>query len=173
MISMMIIISAFIATCVSSNPEDHDQEIIGTWKLQEWTSVLPDSTTVFPFGAKAFGKLIYEPNGEMMAFFMADARGLFTNDSPAERDPQEALSAFNSFFAYSGPYELNKDSSFVIHTVEACSNPNWINRKQTRYYYLSGDSLILTTPPIRVQGTMNNASVQKLTWLREPKIGRS
>lgn len=152
--------------CVHAEPEHPNDDFIGSWKLLSWKAKLADGTIVYPYGREAYGKIIYEPNGEMNAILMADERKLMSSESVDERIPEEALAAFNSFFAYAGPYEVHRDSGFVLHHVEACINPNWVGRTQRRQYEFKRDSLILSTPPISVRGTRQQAVQQTLRWVK-------
>ena len=148
------------------NPDIQDQ-FVGTWFLKEWTAKLENGQINYPYGPKAYGKLVYDSKHGMTGILMADQRELFSSASVATRSPDEAILAFNSFFAYSGPYEIHPDSSYVLHHVEACSNPNWVGGTQKRYFSFEDDNLILTTPPIAVRGSENQAVEQKLVWSRE------
>ena len=154
----------FIWASCNSNQQRIGGQIHGTWELEKWTTTLADGTVIYPFGEEAYGKLIYDEYGQMTALFMADDRDLMSSADIRERKPEEALLAFNTFFAYAGPYTIDQDSSFVLHTVEACSNPNWVGRTQKRQFNLQKDKLILSTPPIAVEGSGNQASSQILIW---------
>ena len=151
-------------SCKSDQSESSNADFLGSWKLTKWTSVLADGTEVYPYGKDAYGKLIYESNGEMSGIMMADDRALMSSADVGSRKPDEALAAFNSFFAYSGPFEVRRDSGFVLHHVEACINPNWIGVTQKRFFEFKDGNLILSTPPIAVQGTQNQATKQTLIW---------
>ena len=155
-----------IAGCTSEGLREmsNNTPLLGSWQLVSWTTENPSGEVHYPYGKEAYGKLIYESNGNMTALLMSDDRALFTSEDIGSRKPEEALKAFNSFFAYAGPYTVVKDSSFVLHKVEACNNPNWVGRTQKRMFALSGDTLTLSTPPIAVLGNETRASKQVLVW---------
>ena len=161
---IVILTFFFIWTSCKSDQQSIGERIHGTWQLEKWTTTLADGTVVHPFGQEAYGKLIYDEFGQMTALFMADNRELMSSADIRERKPEEALEAFNTFFAYAGPYSIDQDSSFVLHKVEACSNPNWVGRTQKRQFKFEKDKLILSTPPIAVEGSGNQASSQILIW---------
>ncbi len=162
-----LVLFVILFSCQSDHPsKEVNADFIGSWKLEKWTATLADGSEVFPYGQNAYGKLIYESNGEMSGIFMADERSKMSSDDVATRIAEEALAAFNSFFAYSGPYHIDRDSSYVLHTVEACINPNWIGRQQKRFFKIENRKLILSTPPIMVQGTQSQSVQQTLIWHR-------
>ena len=163
-ILLLILIISLLACTVEVEPDVENADFIGSWKLEKWTANLADGTEVYPYGEKAYGKLIYEANGDMSGILMADDRKRMSSDDVSTRLPGEALSAFNSFFAFAGPYKVNRDSAFVIHKVEACINPNWVGRNQKRFFNFENGALILSTPPIAVQGTRSQAVQQTLIW---------
>ncbi len=162
---MLIGVVAILISCQIELGEEHpNADFIGSWKLEKWTAKLADGSEIYPYGTAAYGKLIYEESGEMNGILMADNRAKMSTDDVGTRIAEEALTAFNSFFAYAGPYEINRDSSYVIHRVEACINPNWVGREQKRFFSFENGNLILSTPPIAVQGTRSQAVHQTLVW---------
>lgn len=158
-------VALLLTSCtISIDEDDITSEFIGSWKLKHWTAELSDGSIVYPYGERPFGKLIYEINGEMTGILQAENRELMSSIEVTQRDPEEAMAAFNSFFAYSGPFEVHQDSSLVIHHVDACINPNWVGKDQKRFYEFKNGQLILSTPPIAVQGTQSQSVKQTLTW---------
>ena len=143
---------------------EENSDFIGTWNLEEWSSTLSDGQIIYPYGENAYGRITYNPNGEMMCILMADDRALMSTIDIDTRIASEALEAFNSFFAFSGPYAVNRDSSFVTHTIEGCINPNWVGVNQKRYFKFDDGKLTLSTPPIKVLNSESQETQQVLVW---------
>ena len=166
MILLIVTIAMISHGCEEKAAIHPDGDFIGNWKLDSWSSTLPDGREVYPYGENAYGRISYHVNGEMIAILMAEDRSKMSTIDVDTRIASEALEAFNSFFSYSGPYEVNRDSSYVVHTVEGCINPNWVGAKQVRHFKFEKDKLILSTPPIKVINTENQATQQVLVWSR-------
>ena len=66
--------------------------------------------------------------------------------------------------AYYGPCEVNVENRTLTTHVEGSMYPNWEGADQVRFYELSGDQLILRTPPIAF-GDEEFTGV--LTWERK------
>ena len=55
-----------------------------------------------------------------------------------------------AYFAYCGTYEVRGNE--LIHRIEASLMPNWIGGEQLRFWSLAGDTLSISTPPLRLDG---------------------
>ena len=83
----------------------------------------------------------------------------------------EALAAGHGYVGYSGVVaveDVEGESSAaltgtVVHTLDACSYPNWVGTEQRRRFELDGDTLTLTTPPIERGGA---GAVATVRWVR-------
>ena len=51
----------------------------------------------------------------------------------------------------------------VIHRIEWSLMPNWIGGEQQRFWELDGNTLSITTPPLRLEG---RPQVSALVWER-------
>ena len=40
----------------------------------------------------------------------------------------------------------------VVHHVEGASHPDWIGTDQKRYFELSGNRVVISTPPMMIRG---------------------
>jgi Lipocalin-like domain len=69
---------------------------------------------------------------------------------------------FSTYLAYCGRYEVEGD--VVVHHIEMSLFPNWVGGDQRRQSELSGDKLVLRTPPMELGGDL---IVNELRWIRE------
>lgn len=125
----------------------------GVWRLVSAEYRATDGTVVdSPWGAEPQGILIYDSYGNMSAQLGRRDRARFAGQDQLRGTPQEIKSAFESYNAYWGRYEVDEHARTVTHHVEQAMFPNWTGSKQLRYYKLEANRLILTTPSIRRGG---------------------
>lgn len=77
------------------------------------------------------------------------------------RGESERAEAYSSYIAYCGKYRLEAD--VVVHTLRMSLFPNWVGGEQRRTAELSGDRLVLATPPTLVG---EQVLVNRLYWVR-------
>lgn len=146
--------------------QSHPPHLMGEWTLEDWTATTTNGDVLDPFGQNPLGRLFYTEEGSVVLVLMRSDRKMFASDDPSERSLEEIEEAFNSFFTYSGRFEVNSTDGYIEHEVELCSNPNWVGKTQTRYFELKGNSLVLTTPPIETTSTADQAVNHKLVWTK-------
>jgi hypothetical protein len=129
------------------------QDIIGPWNLLAMEATSQDGAVMHPFGESPTGMILYDPSGYMFYIAMRSDRGNFESGDVLGGTPEEKVAAFESFDAYNGTYEVNIDDQIITHTVEASRTPNWKGTKQVRHFRLSGNKLIIETPPILAQAS--------------------
>lgn len=143
--------------------------LLGSWRLTDYWREQGEQR-VQPFGAQAYGHLMYAADGRMAATLCSPDRPPLTSAPRLDwsGDIAEWAAAAQSYFAYTGSYELvSKDGDgFVIdHHVEAALLPNWIGTTVRRWGRLSGAKLLLTTfDPARPLG--KSAAASTLAWVR-------
>jgi hypothetical protein len=137
--------------------------LIGGWRLRRWVAIDAAGTEVFPMGTAATGYLAYTADGTMVALMGSGDRSPFDSDDVTGGSDAERASAFASFIAYAGRYEVTSDT--VIHDVEASLFPNWIGTRQRRGWQLdrAGRELTLIAQGIRQGGEIRT---HRLTWDR-------
>jgi hypothetical protein len=137
------------------------EELVGRWQLTAWTATSEDGSVSTPFGDRPQGCVIYTRGGWMSGqLAVADRRELSTPVALAGTDSERA-EAYSSYVAYCGEYRLEAD--VVVHTLRMSLFPNWVGGEQRRRVELSGDQLILATPPTPVGGRI---LVSRLHWVR-------
>lgn len=135
-------------------------KIVGTWQLVSWVYINEKGETVHYFGEDAKGILMYDAHGNMNAQLMKSGRKSFAGESISGGTPAETYDAFHSYLAYFGTYREEAPGE-VVHTVEGSLFPNWLGHKEVRYGRIERDLLILSTPPIPVEG---GKIVFHITW---------
>jgi lipocalin-like protein len=135
----------------------------GTWQLVAWRRIAADGTISYPLGADARGQLIYTSNGTMAVQIAAATRPTIPTEDPLGGDPDARASAYSTYLAYFGTYEVEGEQ--VIHHLDSSLFPNWSGQDQARALGPEGDDLVLRTPPMRLaDGT---TVVNELAWSRE------
>jgi hypothetical protein len=135
----------------------------GTWKLVAWRRIAADGTISYPLGADARGQLIYTSNGMMAVQIAAAIRPTIPTEDPLGGDPDARASAYSTYLAYFGTYEV--DGEQVIHHLDSSLFPNWSGQDQARALGPEGDDLVLRTPPMQLSD--GTTVVNELAWSRE------
>ena len=169
MIRSIIICALALTICACSNRQSasaNKNTLIGSWELQKWTAQKGTENEFFPYGENAFGRLAYMEDGSMFLTLMKENRDRFPHEGLSSGTVEENDAAFRSFFHYTASYSVNPDSSFVVHTVEACTNPNWIGEQQRRNFRIMDDTLFLSSPKISTAVSGDQPAVHQLKWIR-------
>jgi hypothetical protein len=90
-----------------------------------------------------------DKSGYLSGQLMRCDRPQFASDSPT---PEEAQVAYLTYLAYFGKVDINEEEKTLVTHVEGSLNPDWVGTEQLRYFELSGDRLILRTPPMQLGG---------------------
>jgi len=126
-------------------------KIIGTWKLVSWTYTNENNEVVDFFGKDPEGILMYDKHGYMNAQLMKLGRPAINAKALGEGTPEEIALAYKGYAAYYGRY-FESAPGELTHEVEGSLFPNWVGGKETRYAKFEGDFLILSAPPVVVNG---------------------
>jgi hypothetical protein len=122
------------------------RELLGSWHLTEWKTVMDDGRVLHPYGADATGLLVYAQDGGMSACIARPNRPRWTTGNPRSAPEGERLAAFDSYFHYAGRWRLEDRGGvpFVIHSVTHALNPDFVGSEQVRQVDLQGDRLVLS-----------------------------
>ncbi len=136
--------------------------VAGVWELLEFRSVDDGGTvTGRPLGESPRGLLIYTPGGWMSGQVAAAGRPAVDSAGPLGGPADQRAAAYSTYLAYWGRYAITGNR--IIHQVDGSLIPGWAGLEQVRYFSLSGDVLVLRTPPMQVAGAMTTG---ELTWRR-------
>jgi hypothetical protein len=118
-----------------------------------------------PFGEHVTGQLVYDAGGNMSAQIMGNARSTFASNDAARGSDSEVREAFEGYIGYFGTYSVDSEKHTVTHRVRGSSFPNAVGSDQLRFYKFDGEWLLLSTPPVVLQGA---ALEFVLVWERVP-----
>jgi len=141
-----------------------ENPFVGSWRLESFELRKSNGQVSFPFGKDAHGYIIYNPDSHMSVAFMRTGRPNFASEELFSGTPEEKGLAYDTYFSYSGTYEIRGDQ--VIHHIEVSMFPNWTGHDQARFYRFEGDLLILSTPPLPVDGLQQTGY---LIWKKSQK----
>lgn len=139
-----------------------DDELVGRWRLVSWTANGEQGGVSYPFGARAEGSVVYTAGGWMSGHLAAGGRLPLPSENILDGTEAQRAAAFSSYVAYCGSYRI--DGDVVVHEVQMSLLPNWVGIEQLRSFELSGDMLLLKTPPIVIGA---DTVVNELHWIRE------
>ena len=106
-------------------------DLVGTWKLVDWTVRLNGGRETRPFGGRATGVITYTDEGRMVATLMKADRPTIGTRSFNEATAMERASAAAGYLSYAGEYEIVGDQ--VHHHVDLSLFPDWVGGTQIRH----------------------------------------
>lgn len=115
---------------------------LGSWSLVSFEHVLPSGEVSKPFGDSPSGSILYQADGHMSAQLCAANPTRFASDDTLCASAEEAAEAWRTYFGYWGGFEVQAETSVVVHRVEGCSFPNWIGTEQSRRFRFDGPNLL-------------------------------
>jgi hypothetical protein len=145
--------------------------LIGAWKLTSYVEKPVDGGPPnHPMSEHPQGIIMYTPDGYMSAQLMRPNRAPFASSDWYRAKPEEYGREGATYFAYSGPFQVDEENRTVTHHVVVSLFPNWIGQTQIRTVRLEGDMLTLgTASPIQSGGQKVNALLQ---WERARLAGQ-
>jgi hypothetical protein len=136
-------------------------DLVGTWRLRSFEMRDEHGNIAYPFGHETGGFITYTTDGRMSVQFGNAQRADLRYDDWLGATVEEIERSARGFFAYCGTYEIRGNQ--VIHRIEWSLMPNWIGGEQQRFWELDGNTLSITTPPLRLEG---RPQVSALVWER-------
>lgn len=114
-----------------ASPTKPEHDLVGTWKLVDWTVAMEGGRTVRPFRGRATGVITYTDEGRMVATLMKTDRPTIGTRSFNEATAMERASAAAGYLSYAGSYEIIGDE--VHHHVDVSLFPDWVGGTQIRH----------------------------------------
>jgi len=155
---------------------DPNNRFAGTWKLARIERVGPKGELLPAPAAPAFGSpnpvgfLMYDASGYMGVTIMQSGRAKYAGPEPT---PEEARAALTSYVSYFGTFSVDEPvkgsaldipaDGVVTHRVQGSLNPS-MEAEQRRSFQMSGNQLILKTPP------GSTGTQLRLIWERVPDL---
>ena len=148
-----------------------DNPLLGTWHLVRWEITYGDGRApTLPFGAEATGLICYTTDGTMQACIARGDRPRLSSASVRSAPEAECVAAFESYFQYAGPYEIQEirgtpGQQQVQHHVTHSLNPNFVGTQQVRNMTFAPDGGLTLSASDTVPGT-GVARHHRLVWAR-------
>lgn len=125
---------------------------VGSWQLKAFELRTTNGNCNKPFGNNPKGLIIYTQNGDMSVQLHQAERSLFAKNGYLAGTDSEIKTAFESYIAYYGTYEIDENKKLITHHLHGSILPNQSNTILQRYFEFSdqGTSLHLKTEPMQV-----------------------
>jgi hypothetical protein len=133
---------------------DGSPSIVGTWKLVSRSVIdLGSQRTLYDYGERPTGYVVYTPGGYMALFVAADAQ------KPPELprsagDAGEAPAASPAPRTYVGTYRV--DAGRLLYHIDSAWLPAWNGSDQVRFFRIEGKRLTITSEPREEPGFRSN-----------------
>ena len=129
--------------------DDKAELLIGTWKLVDITNRDKDGNILrSSYGPKKMGVITFNDDHRMMVV-ISDGRENLPSSRPRE------------YTSYAGRYRF--DGKTLVTRVDCSTVADRIGTDQVRPARFSGNRVILTAPPVDIEGVIN---YRDLTWER-------
>ncbi len=140
-------------------------DLVGTWRLVEWTVTVGDGPPLHPFGGDPDGLLTYTADGRMWAALMRRNRAALGTRTLAGASPAQRAETAAGYLSYAGTFQA--DDEGVTHHVEVSLFPDWIGgdqRRLVRWVEAAGGvvELELSSPPDTTSD--GRVVVNRLRW---------
>ncbi|TWU08913.1 hypothetical protein CA54_41520 [Symmachiella macrocystis] len=129
---------------MSTGQSQVSEQFVGAWSLISWTATLPDGTIRHPYGEQPLGRIMYSPNGKMVACLMRRHRIRCASDNRHEATSAERDAAYRDYVSYFGAFSVDATNSTVTHHVEGATFPNWIGTDLVREFCFADQELTLS-----------------------------
>lgn len=122
------------------------EQVVGTWKLLEYSTINAAGEKVYPLGKKATGFLMYTADGYMSAQLMSDQeRPAYEGKDLHTGSKEQMAAAAHGYHAYSGKYEVDEANQILYHHMEVSLIPNRLGQVQDRLVQIEGTKIIITS----------------------------
>ena len=140
-------------------------DLIGTWRLVDWSFSVDAGRETRPWGGVAVGLLTYTEDGRMWAALMRPDRVASPTETLSGAPADVRASAAAGYLTYAGRYSIRDQE--VIHHVEVSLLPNWVGIDEVRIasWLENGDGtrdLVLSTHPTTTGA--GRTTVNRLRW---------
>ena len=140
-------------------------DLIGSWKLIDWTVEMQGNRVVKPFRGRATGVLTYTDEGRMVASLMRTDRDPIGTRSFAEAKALERASAAAGYLSYAGTYEIVGDE--VYHHVDLSLFPDWVGGTQVRHIeWITNEDGTVDLELSTAHAPEERSAVNRLRWHR-------
>ena len=139
--------------------------LIGSWKLIDWTVEMEGDRVIKPFRGRATGVLTYTDECRMVASLMKTDREPIGTRSFAEAKALERASAAAGYLSYAGSFEIIGDD--VHHHVDLSLFPDWVGGTQVRHIeWIANDDGTVDLELSTAHAPEERSAVNRLRWHR-------
>jgi hypothetical protein len=140
--------------------DDAAKQITGTWRLTSMLTRFDGGDAIQPYGSDPKGRLVITPDGYWIIIITGAGRGI-------AKSSDEKAALLDSMLAYSGKYSIDADR--ITTQVDVSSNEIYsgANQRQTRFFEVAGDKLVLRTGTIASAVRPGQKAEGTLTFQRE------
>jgi len=149
----------------TGNVTDARKRFIGVWTLESFTERSDGTQEYTPLGGEPLGFLIYTADGFVSAQLMRAKRESFKTDPWQPGATVDGVDLTRDYIAYCGRYEVDDESSEVIHLPLVALLPNLIHQEQRRSFTVEQETLTLVTTLRHPNGSVVAST---LRWRRCP-----
>ncbi len=155
---MLMAAAVFVAFAGSANAQRKNADLIGTWKLESFTTRHENGTVTQTYGENPSGYVGYAPDGRMYAFVVRGDRKKAGTGPTKEAEDAKLLRGMT---AYSGSY-TRENSTKVILNLDISADEVLTGMSVARYILIEGDTLTLSPDDPTVKKETRTVS----TWKR-------
>lgn len=142
----------------ASAPQASSHDLVGTWKLVAFQTILDNEPPKELYGERPKGILVLTKEGRMVAILTAQSRQAGMADA-------ERANLHKSMIAYSGTYRV-QGNEFVT-AVDVSWNESWNGSEQKRFWRIDNNQLFIESAPGPSPGHAGRTSFGRLVWVRE------
>ncbi len=161
--TLLLVCFAVLSSVATFGDGPFDQ-FVGSWRLVSAEGHSSDGSVTYDWGQNPLGRVMFDAGGRLSLHLVDPDRPNFESGDFLRPTPEELSKAFNGYFGYFGSYTVEPDKQTVTFHIDGAAYPNYIGSDQLRFYEISGDKLVLKTPPERAGG---EDIVYYVTWERE------
>jgi len=161
--TLLLVCMAVLSSVAASGDSPFDQ-FAGSWRLVSAEGHSSDGRVSYGWGQNPLGRVMFDAGGRLSLHLVKPDRPNFESGDFLRPTAEELSKAFNGYFGYFGSYTVDPDKQTVTFHIEGAAYPNYIGSDELRFYEISGDRLVLKTPPERAGG---EDVVYYVTWERE------
>ncbi len=160
----LILASLTVLSSAAADGDNPFDQFAGSWRLVSAEGHSTDGSVTFDWGQNPLGRVMFDAGGRLSLHLVDPDRPNFKSGDFLRPTPDELSKAFNGYFGYFGSYTTDPDKRTITFHIEGAAYPNYIGSDQLRFYKITGDRLVLRTPPERAGG---EDIVYYVTWERE------
>jgi hypothetical protein len=126
----------------TSNDSEVRKRLLGVWQLLS-VEVKAEGKILYPYGENPIGRLTYDEAGRTSAHVMKLGRTSSVKDpgTVSQASDEEVRQIADGYIGYYGTFTVEGET--LIHHIEACTLPAWIDTNQKRQYEFAGSQLVL------------------------------